>query len=171
MDLSQTTDLWYLAQVKPNSVAIAQRNLERQGFHVFCPLERITRARGGKFISATRPFFPGYLFVQVGDGAAPWREIASTLGVSRLVSFGPSPAPVPSEIVEELQRHCDDDGCMGPLTEMAEGDEIRIANGPLADFWGRIVKLGPDQRAWVLLDIMGKQTRVLVSRGDLRLAS
>lgn len=171
MDHSRTTDSWYLAQVKPNSAAIAQRNLERQALHVFCPLERVTRACGGKFVGATRPFFPGYLFVQVRGGAAPWRAIASTLGVSRLVSFGPSPAPVPSEIVEELQRHCDEDGCMRSLTEMAVGDEIRIAHGPLADFWGRIEKLGPDQRAWVLLDIMGKETRVLVPRGDLRLAS
>ena len=53
---------------------------------------------------------------------------------------------------------------------MSAGDEVRVIQGPFANFIGKIENLKADQRAWVLLDVMGKQTRVSISRGDLRVA-
>jgi transcriptional antiterminator RfaH len=46
---------WFLAQLKPNCAKIADKNLARQGFKTFLPLEEETRQRNGKFISAMRP--------------------------------------------------------------------------------------------------------------------
>jgi hypothetical protein len=54
---------WFLAQLKPNCANIADKNLKRQGFQTFLPMEEETRQRNGKFVTAMRPFFPGYIFV------------------------------------------------------------------------------------------------------------
>ena len=54
---------WFLAQLKPNSAQIAKRHLERQGFETFLPLEETTQPRNGKFVTAQRLLFPGYIFV------------------------------------------------------------------------------------------------------------
>ena len=54
---------WFLAQFKPNCANIADKNLKRQGFQTFLPMEEETRKRNGKFVTAMRPLFPGYIFV------------------------------------------------------------------------------------------------------------
>ena len=54
---------WFLAQCKPNSHNVAKRNLVRQGFSVFLPLQETTRRARGRFVTQMRPLFPGYLFV------------------------------------------------------------------------------------------------------------
>jgi len=54
---------WFLAQLNPNCANIADKNLKRQGFQTFLPIEEETRKRNGKFVTAMRPLFPGYIFV------------------------------------------------------------------------------------------------------------
>ena len=50
---------WFLAQMKPNSHDIANRNLTRQGFETFLPLQEETRRTRGRFVTRRRPLFPG----------------------------------------------------------------------------------------------------------------
>ena len=57
-DLTHATS-WFLAQMKPNSHDIANRNLTRQGFETFLPLQEETRRTRGRFVTRRRPLFPG----------------------------------------------------------------------------------------------------------------
>lgn len=159
---------WHLAQVKPNADKIAIRNLERQNFTTFQPLERHTRVRGGKFVTQLRPFFPGYVFLAYPEAAAPWSLVNSTYGVARLVTFGGRPAPVPAGIVAGLKAACDEDGTIILDDHFQTGDTVTIASGPFASFLGEIERLTPDRRVLVLIDFMGKQTRVKLPAADLR---
>lgn len=90
---------WFLAQLKPNSVKIAERNLKRQGFRTFLPVEEVTKRAKSKFVTAEQPMFPGYIFVAFNVTKGGWRAINSTNGITRLVSFGKDPAPVPLDII------------------------------------------------------------------------
>ncbi len=162
---------WLLAQLKPNCGGIAERNLARQGFATFSPLERITQRNGKRLTAVKRPYFPGYLFVGIEAASAPWRAIHSTQGVARLVQFGSEPTPAPNGLVSELQQACDTEGCIAIHERLVGGDDVRIAAGPFTDFIGQVERLAPNERAWVLLDIMGKATRVSLGRSDLRKAS
>ncbi|MDC0634586.1 transcriptional activator RfaH, partial [Planktomarina sp.] len=40
---------WYLVKFKPNSHRLAMRNLQRQGFETFLPLQKITRHKASRF--------------------------------------------------------------------------------------------------------------------------
>ena len=160
---------WYLAQLKPNCASIAQRNLARQGFETFLPLERTTQRKGGQLVEVKRPYFAGYLFVGIKTGAAPWSAIHSTLGISRLVRFGSTPTHVPAELVSELRGACDAECCVTTHVALEKGDDVRIAAGPFSDFIGQVEQLAPDKRVWVLLDVMGKATRVSIPSADLRI--
>lgn len=162
---------WLLAQIKPNADAIAQRNLERQGFATFRPLERKTVVRGGKFATKTSPFFPGYLFVRYPTEHAPWSVINSTYGVVRLVKFGERPAQVPEGIIGELRDACDEDGVITLTSKLAAGTEVVLKSGPFTNFVGHIERLSPKERAFVLIDFMGAQSRVNVSVHHLWVAS
>ena len=72
---------WYLVQFKPNSHRIAERNLLRQGFDVFLPMQKITKRNATRFVNDLRPVFPGYLFVHLCASAGPWRTVNATYGV------------------------------------------------------------------------------------------
>lgn len=161
---------WFAVQTKPNAAHIAARNLTRQGFGVLLPLERHTLTRGKSLVTSTRPYFSGYLFVSFDPDAAPWRAIRSTYGVSRLVSFGAGPMEVDPELIDAIIDACDEDGVVRPRLDARKGDALRIADGPLAGLIGTLDAMAPQERAWLLLDVMGKSTRVCVPTSDLRRA-
>lgn len=159
---------WYLAQVRPNADQIARRNLERQQFRTFQPLERRTRVRSGKFLTLHRPYFPGYLFVSHGEAVAPWHLVNSTHGVVRLVAFAGKPAPVPEAVIAELEAACGADGVMAPGDDFQPGAQVEVTSGAFTSFVGEIERLTPDCRVLVLLDFMGKRTRVNLPAASLR---
>ncbi|OOY11910.1 transcriptional activator RfaH [Thioclava marina] len=159
---------WFLAQLKPNSAAIAQTHLERQGFTTFLPREVRTIRRAGRFERARRPLFPGYLFVSFDPARGLWRKINATRGVSRLVSFGAEPRQVPSGLISELVAQCDTEACLQSEASFSAGDTVRVASGPFTDLVGRIAEIDPDARIWVLLDFMGGERRIAVDPKALR---
>lgn len=161
---------WFLAQLKPNCANIAERNLKLQGFRTFLPTETGTKRVRGKFVTAPQPLFPGYIFVQIDTSAGNWRTINSTNGITRLVSFGKEPAPVPLDIVSQLMLRCDATGKLLPPERLTPGDQVCLTSGPFADFVGRIEAIAPERRVWVLMEIMGGQTRVAVAADQLRRA-
>jgi transcriptional antiterminator RfaH len=162
---------WYLTQVRPNQFHIAEHNLARQGFPVFCPTQEETRRRGGRFVSETRPLFPGYVFVSFNPASSAWRTINSTYGVSKLVTFGGRvPAPVPRNLVAGLMARCDRAGHLLPPQALKPGDKAHVLSGPFAQFVATVESLAPQQRVWVLLEILGGQKRVSLDLGQLRTA-
>jgi transcriptional antiterminator RfaH len=162
---------WYLAQVRPNQFHIADHNLIRQGFSVFCPTQVETRCRRGRFVSETRLLFPGYLFVSFNPASSAWRTINSTYGVSKLVTFGGQvPAPVPQDLVAGLMARCDQAGHLLPPQALKPGDKAHVVSGPFAQFVATVESLAPQQRVWVLLEILGSRTRVWLDVGQLRTA-
>ncbi|MDP1633678.1 MAG: transcription termination/antitermination NusG family protein [Gallionellaceae bacterium] len=153
-------DEWYLAQCKPNCHRVAERNLKRQGVQTFLPLQQQTRRSGSNFVSDLRPLFPGYIFVGVHPRGQHWRAINSTYGVSRIVAFSEHPARVPSAFVADLMRRCDAEGRLLPPPQLAPGDRVRVISGSFANFLAEVDTVTPDQRIWVLLDLMGRSLRV-----------
>ena len=159
---------WFLAQLKPNCARIADKHLKRQGFRTFLPLEEETRQRGGRFVTAERPLFPGYIFVAFDAARGHWRQINSTHGITRLVSFGKAPASVPLDLISQIMLRCDASGKLLPPKVLKPGDRVALTKGPFANFVAEVEKIAPDRRVWVLMEIMGGQKRVAVAAEHLR---
>lgn len=160
---------WFLAQLKPNCANIADKNLNRQGFQTFLPLEEQTRQRNGKFVIAMQPLFPGYIFVAFDVARGLWRNVNSTYGITRLVSFGKEPTAMPLDLVSQLMLRCDKEGKLLPPKLLKPGDKVTLTKGPFANFVAEVEKIAPDRRVWVLMEIMGGQTRVAVGADQLRI--
>ncbi len=161
---------WYLIQFKPNSHRLAERNLHRQGFETFLPMQKITRRKASRFVSDLKPLFPGYMFVSANSELAPWRSINSTIGVSKLVSFEGKPKPLPLQLISGLMLRCDASGALLPPKSLNEGDSVEVLTGPFANFIATVDTIGPEQLIWVLMDFMGQKTRMQVSADQLQLA-
>lgn len=159
---------WFLAQLKPNSSSIAQKNLSRQGFQSFLPQEEVDKRRGSKFVAVCQPLFPGYLFVAFDKAWGHWRKVNSTFGITRLVSFGNEPAQVPLDLISQLMLRCDQTGKLLPPKLVKPGDQVTVTQGPFADFVGEVEMIAPDRRVWVLMEIMGGKKRVALQSEQLR---
>ena len=161
---------WYLIQFKPNSHRLAERNLLRQGFETFLPMQKITRRKVSRFVSDLKPLFPGYMFVSVNSDLAPWRTINNTIGVSKIVSFEGKPKPLPLKLISGLMLRCDASRHTASTQKSDEGDSVEMLTGPFANFIATVDTIDPEQRIWVLMDFMGQKTRMQVTADQLQLA-
>ena len=128
MMAEQIETTWFLAQLKPNCHRIAERNLKRQGFQSFLPMQEESGRAGSRFDSQMRPLFPGYLFVAFNKALGGWWKVNSTYGIVRLVSTGNTPVEVPLSLVTQLMLRCDNSGKLLPTKQFSRGDQVVINN-------------------------------------------
>jgi transcriptional antiterminator RfaH len=159
---------WFVIQFKPNSHYQATKNLNRQGFKTFLPLHEITLRKASRFVKSTKPLFPGYMFVSFDKTEINWHKIKSTYGVSRLVTFNTSLKSIPSIFVENLMKRYDSSGKLMPILKMKKGDKVKILEGPFASFIASVEDYESEQRIWILLNLMGRKTKILTPSDTLQ---
>jgi len=159
---------WYLVQTKPNAHRIATRNLLRQGGQVFMPMVKLTKRIGNRFVNNLSPLFPGYLFVGLGNDKKPsWRSLNSTVGVSRVISHDGQYRPLPLSLIDEFRTCCDANGIFEPKNQIIAGDTVQIQKGPFAEFIATVDHLEPNARVWVLIELLGQKSKILVPPNNL----
>ena len=151
---------WFILQFKPNAHHQANKNLNRQGFKTFLPLDDTTSRNMSRFINTTRPLFPGYMFITFDRTESKWHKINNTYGVSRLVTFNSTLKSIPATFVNNLMKRYDLSGKLLPIQKLKKGDQVNILKGPFANFVANIEAYEDDQRIWILMDLMGRKTKI-----------
>ena len=151
---------WFVLQFKPNSHHLAAKNLNRQGFGTFLPLDDSTSQRLSRFKNTTKPLFPGYMFIKFDRAESEWHKINSTYGVSRLITFNSILKSIPTIFVDHLMKRYDLSGKLLPIQKLKKGDEVRVLKGPFANFIATVEKYEADQRILILMDLMGRKTKL-----------
>jgi transcriptional antiterminator RfaH len=159
---------WFVLQFKPNSHNQAEKNLNRQGFETFLPLQDSTSRKVSRFINSAQPLFPGYMFVSFKITEFEWHKINNTYGVSRLVTFNSTPKPIPTAFINNLMKRYSLSGKLLPIKKLNKGDQVKILNGPFANFIATVEKYETDQRIWILMDLMGRKTKIKSSTDTLQ---
>ena len=159
-----TYQAWYVVHTKPRQEACALENLQNQGFNCFLPTMQVQKLRNQKVQTITEPMFSRYLFIQLDDTTQNWSPIRSTLGVSKLVSFGPQPSKVPPEFIAFLKEApAETIECM-----FAPGDAVQVASGPLKGLEGQYLAHDGETRAFVLVDLLGQPQKLRMAVESLR---
>jgi transcriptional antiterminator RfaH len=159
---------WFVIQFKPNSHFQAANNLNKQGFKTFLPLHEITSRKTYRFAKSTKPLFPGYMFVSFDRTENKWHKIKNTYGVSRLITFNSSLKSIPSTFVDNLMKRYDTSGKLMPIIKMKKGDKVEILKGPLANFIATVEEYESEQRIWILMDLMGRKSKILTPSDALQ---
>ncbi len=159
---------WYLIYTKPQKEQLARENLERQGYEVFLPMARLRRRRMGRGVTRIEPLFPRYLFIHLDSRTDDWSPIRSTIGVNNLVKFGMYPSAVPAELIELIIDRCDEKGIQEIAPdEFKKGDGVRVMEGAMVGLEGVFLAKSSSDRVMVLLDIVGKHTKVVMATEKL----
>lgn len=156
-DCERTGSRWYVVLALPRQEDRALLNLKRQGFQAFVPRREETRRIRQRFVTRTVPVFPRYLFVSLNLATDSWQSINSTFGVSRIVSFGMHPAPLPAGVAETLCESLDRNNVLQFEATLKKGDHIRLVRGPLANHLGVLQSLDEKGRIRLLMDILGNK--------------
>ncbi|MDB9814571.1 transcriptional activator RfaH, partial [Amylibacter sp.] len=87
------------------------------------------------------------------------------------VSFNKTPTVVPQDLINQLMQRCDIKTKLQPAKFLKNGDNVTLINGPFVNFVAKVENIASDQRAWLLIEIMGSQTRVSVKENQLRIVN
>ena len=162
---------WFILQFKSNSHHIAAKNLTRQGFETFLPLHETTSRRLSRFINTSKPLFPGYMFIKFDRAESEWHKINSTYGVSRLITFNSILKSIPTIFVDHLMKRYDLSGKLLPIQKLKKGDQVTVLTGPFANFIATVEKYEGDQRIWILMDLMCRETKIITPSDGLKLSN
>ncbi|WP_126455416.1 transcription/translation regulatory transformer protein RfaH [Sulfuriflexus mobilis] len=162
---------WYLVYTKPKQETVAQQQLEQQGYVTYLPMIMNVKRRNGRRRHVNEPFFPRYLFIHLDQSHDNWAPIRSTLGVSTLVRFGQMPTPISEEIIEAIRSRENPDGLQHVKDEISKGVNVRVLDGPMAGLEGVFVARTGEQRVMLLLELMGKTTRVQIDMEAIEVVS
>lgn len=159
---------WYLIHTKIRQERVALENLERQGFACFLPLIRAEKLRRGALQVVQEPLFPRYLFIRLGTGleSQSWAPIRSTVGVSRLVTFGQTPAKIEDELITQLQVK--NDSTEVQLRHFEPGEQVVVTDGPFVGVEAIYQMADAEGRVMVLLNILSKQVKMAVPPSSIR---
>ena len=159
---------WYLIHTKIRQERVALENLERQGFACFLPLIRAEKLRRGALQVVQEPLFPRYMFIRLGTGleSQSWAPLRSTVGVSRLVTFGQTPAKIEDELISQLQVKMDSTEVQ--LRHFEPGEQVVVTDGPFVGIEAIYQMADAEGRVMVLLNILSKQVKLLVPPASIR---
>ena len=153
--MKDTHTNWYLVFTKPHQETVAKQNLQQQGFHTYLPLLQQHKRRRNHYQIVTEPLFPRYLFVHLHPEKDDWSKINSTRGCVSLVRFGPFPARVPENLVQQIKKdeisrmiqECD------AIPIFSPGDHVQVLDGFLTNHKGIVKANNRKQRVTLLLSV------------------
>jgi transcriptional antiterminator RfaH len=150
---------WYLIHTKPTREAVAETNLRRQGYQVYCPrLRRQARIRG-RWVERVVALFPRYLFLRLAVGHQAIGPIRSTVGVANIVRFGSDYTIVPDAVVESLRERADAETglhCLHSAVIFERGSNVRVVAGVFEGLEGVFQRESGEERVVVLLELLGQ---------------
>ncbi|PLW80977.1 transcription/translation regulatory transformer protein RfaH [Kineobactrum sediminis] len=157
---------WLVVHSKPREEEKAARNLRDQNFTTFLPCISQRKRRREGWQTVIGPLFPRYLFVKVALGEQSTATVRSTPGVANLVRFGQVLAPIPDAVIDFLvqQQTPELNARQAEAWTQKPGDKVTILEGPFAGL-PAVFKMARDaDRAALLVELLGRQNEVVVSR-------
>ena len=153
---------WYAMQTKANKEKEVEKRLSGLRIEVFLPWIRTRRRIGSRFHWVLVPLFPGYLFCRL-DLLESGKAARYAPGVKDFLKFGNHIAEVGSEIVTGLRERCPEGIAQIELMSAKPGDLVKISEGPFSGLEAIFEKkMKGNERVAVLLDILGRQTRLVL---------
>ncbi len=139
---------------------VQSQHLEDKVGRILIPTEKVIELRAGKKREADKKFYPGYILIEMELDEETWHLVRNTPRVSGFVG-GATPVPIPEEEVQQILQQLEKGPTAQVRTQFAQGEQVRIIDGPFSNFTGNIEEVDMDHgRLTVMVSIFGRQTPV-----------
>jgi len=130
---------------------------------ILIPTENVVDVKGGVKLTTERKFFPGYIIVQMELNDETWHLVKNTQKITGFVGGNQRrPTPIRDKEVERITAQVKEGTVKPkPKQDFAEGEQVRVTDGPFTNFTGTVEEVRPDkQKVRVLVSIFGRATPV-----------
>jgi len=111
--------------------------LTEQGFRVITSTAEMIVFKGGKRVKELRPLLPGYVFF-AASGEPNWRALQKNRYLYRPVGYPDGRTALRGPDLDFVQWLLRNNGPVRVSKAVREGTRIRVIDGPLKDYEGRI---------------------------------
>lgn len=162
---------WYIAKAQTGQENKVTKSLkERIVNHkmtelfaeILVPEETLVTTSGGKKKTIKKKFFPGYVLIKMIMNDKTWHLVKSTDKITGFVGGTlDKPAPITNEEAAYMTSQMED-GFKKPRTSInfAEGESVKVIEGPFANFVGTIEAVSEKGKIKVNVSIFGRPTPV-----------
>jgi len=160
------THPWFALRVRSNYERIAELHLRDRGYVQFAPSYKVERQWSDRKKEIDRFLFPGYVFCRLDyHDRLP---VLTIPGVVDVVGFGKTPASIPEEEIERIQRLVESGLLVKPWPFLEVGQTVLIERGPLAGMEGILAEEKGQCRLVVSVHLLKRSVAAEVDRTWVR---
>ncbi|MCB0494179.1 MAG: UpxY family transcription antiterminator [Cyclobacteriaceae bacterium] len=155
----ETNKNWYAFYTKSRHEKKVKDLLERRGYEVFLPMQKVMRQWSDRKKKVEVPLFNSYIFVNTYEHQIP--EVLQIPGISWSIRHNDKPAMLHPKEYDLINRFL----ATGLTIEVMgadhidAGDKVKVMDGPLKGAFGQVTKANPN-KFMVSLDLLGNVMRV-----------
>jgi transcription antitermination factor NusG len=159
---------WYALYTRPRWEKKVAERVEKKGFEVYCPLNKVRRKWSDRYKVVEEPLFKSYVFVKLD--LAEQTRIRLTDGVVNFVYWQGAPAIIKKQeilLIKRFLNECTDVEVV--KMDLEEGMKVRVKSGLMMHQEGLVVDV-KNNRATVLLQSLGCKMTALFDKNNLELS-
>jgi len=131
---------------------------------ILIPTESVIEMVRGHKRTTTRKFYPGYMFIQMDLTDETYHLVKNTPKITGFLGGekGNKPIPMKESEIQSINTQMTE-GAIKPKPKVlfADGENVRVVDGPFANFNGIVEEVKPEkQKVRVLVSIFGRATPV-----------
>jgi transcriptional antiterminator RfaH len=163
---------WFVVVCNPKCERRAQLGLRRAGYQTYLPQTKRWVVHARKKEERENPLFPRYLFIGLRDDQDFWK-LRGVDGVEGVVRNDNSPVRVSGSLLARLlKRETSGEFDFTRLPDLGPqyvpGEAVRLTVGAFTDLQAQVVSMLSKGRVEVLLDFMGRGTKVQMKATELQ---
>ncbi|MCA9507345.1 MAG: transcription termination/antitermination factor NusG [Myxococcales bacterium] len=161
---------WYVVHTHSGMENKAKKSLQERivqyGFEdkfgeILVPTETIEHVKNNVRRVQSRKCLPGYMIVQMELSAETSQLVRGTSKIAGFVGGSKMPSPITRAEAERMMQLSKGIKTTVVTLEFSEGENVKVTDGPFANFQGTIEEVKPEKKKLrVLVSIFGRSTPV-----------
>lgn len=142
-----STHKWYAIQTYAGSEMAVKRaienlvkdnGIEERLKEIVVPTEDVIEFKNGKEKISERSLYSGYVFAHLDLNTELWHRIQSLPKVGRFIGESKKPTPLSEKDINLILEKVHNRAAPKPKIAFEEGENVRITEGPFANFTGMV---------------------------------
>lgn len=160
---------WFAVHTHSHCESRVSSYLEAKGMANYLPAREEVHQWKDRKRKVSVPLFPGYLFIQMPEGA-PWLPVLQVPGVVQIVGHGTQPQAISDAEIESVRLAVSSRAGCWTYPYLTEGSWVLVKRGPLKGLEGYLVRVKNQARVVITVHALAQAVAVEVDARDVERA-